>query len=332
MTLKELPRSSPAVVAILAFDGVQALDVTGPMEVFATANELRHTSGPPYQVVLASWREATLSTHAGVRLSEAVPIHRLDTTIDTLVVCGGSEAVLREAAFDAPLAAWLRQRATVTRRMASVCTGALVLAAAGLLDGRRATTHWRRCAEMRHFFPNVSVDADAIFVVDPPFYTSAGVTAGIDLCLHLVASDWGDTLALDIARELVLPLRREGGQAQYSAGLRLQAQASPRLQSVISELLSDPRGDWSLQALSKRLAMSERSVSRHFQDATGFTPAAFVALARVERAKQLLASSPWPLERVAAQSGFGSVDGLHRAFVHGVGVTPGAYRRRFGAP
>jgi transcriptional regulator GlxA family with amidase domain len=199
-----------------------------------------------------------------------------------------------------------------------------------MLDGRRATTHWDFCNAMRAFRPAVRLEPDAIFVADPPFYTSAGVTAGIDLCLSLVEADYGPQLALAIARNLVLFMRRPGGQTQYSAGLNVQAAATPRLRQLIADISADPSGDLSVPELAARAAMSERTFSRVFQKETGISPAAFVELARVNRAKALLETSDWTMARVAERAGFGSVEGLHRAFNKRVGVTPGDYRHRFG--
>jgi transcriptional regulator GlxA family with amidase domain len=176
----------------------------------------------------------------------------------------------------------------------------------------------------------VRLEPDAIFIADPPFYTSAGVTAGIDLCLSLVEADQGPGVALAIARNLVLFMRRPGGQSQYSAGLNVQAAATPRLRQLIADIIADPSGDLAVPRLAERAAMSERTFSRIFQKETGVGPASFVELARVDRAKALLETSDWPLARVAERAGFGSVEALHRAFNKRVGATPGAYRERFG--
>jgi transcriptional regulator GlxA family with amidase domain len=210
-----------------------------------------------------------------------------------------------------------------------VCTGAFVLAAAGLLDGRRATTHWASCERMRAFRPAVRLEPDAIFVADPPFYTSAGITAGIDLALFLVESDYGADLARAVARNLVLFMRRAGGQSQFNPGLDVQLAATPRLRRLIAEVASDPTGDLSVESLAERAGMTARSFSRRFRRETGVTPAAFVEMARVNRAKALLETADWSLARVAERAGFGSLAALHRAFGRSVGITPGEYRDRF---
>ncbi|QOT79889.1 GlxA family transcriptional regulator [Cupriavidus basilensis] len=320
-------------VVVLGFEGVQSLDVVGPMEVFAVAN-LHSPAGrrKPYEVRLATQAGGELGTHAGLRLAGAVALADLPERIDTLVVGGGSEQSLRRAATDPDLLAWLQARARRTRRIASVCTGAFVLAAAGLLDGRRATTHWNACGLLKTLRPAIQVEPDAIFVADPPFYTSAGVSTGIDLCLSLVEADCGPEVALAVARELVLFLRRPGGQSQFSTGLRLQCNATPRLRALLAAIIDDPRGDLRGPVLAARAGMSERTFARAFARETGEPPARFVEGARVERAKTLLEGSEWRLERIAERAGFGSVDALHRAFLKRIGVTPGEYRERFGPP
>lgn len=318
-------------IAIIGMDGFQALDMVGPMEVFAVANLYSPPGPPPYRVTLASPRGGELVSHAGLRFAGIVALKDLPATIDTIVIVGGDEAALRAAAADAALLHWLGERVAHTRRIASVCVGAFVLAASGLLDGRRATTHWNHCATLQALFPSVRVEQDAIFIAEAPFYTSAGVTAGIDLCMSMVEADCGANLALAVARELVLFMRRPGGQSQFSAGLEIDPGASPRMRALLTAIIEDPSGDLSGPALARRLCMSERTFSRAFRKETGYTPARFVELARIERVKALLESSDLPLERIAERVGLGSMDTLHRAFLKRVGVTPGIYRVRFGA-
>jgi transcriptional regulator GlxA family with amidase domain len=314
-------------IALIGYDGAQALDLVGPLEVFSMANN--YAPRPAYEVILASPAGGEIVTNSGLRLAGATPLADLPDDLDTLLMSGGHEYGLR-ALGDSGVLAWLEARQATTRRMGSVCTGALVLAASGLLDGRRATTHWGACEVLRELRPQVQVEPDAIYVADPPFYTSAGVTAGIDLCLALVEADLGPQVALDIARNMVLFMRRPGGQTQFSAGLSVQADASPRLRLLLSEVIADPTGDLSLPALAARAGMSERTFSRVFLKETGVTPARFVEQARLDRAKALLEASDWPLARVAERSGFGSLDALHRAFQKRLRVTPGEYRDRFG--
>ena len=321
------PASRVRTVALIGYDGAQSLDIVGPLEVFSMAN--RFGGVPVYDILLASPDGGTIACNSGLALGGSVALADLPEDLDTILVAGGSKDALRRES-GGRIPDWLNRRAETTRRIGSVCSGAFVLAATGMLDGRRATTHWDFCDEMRGFRPAVQLEPDAIFVADPPYYTSAGVTAGIDLCLSLVEADHGPQLALDVARNLVLFMRRPGGQTQYSAGLNIQVAAAPRLHTLIADISADPRGDLSVPELADRAGMSERTFSRVFQKETGIGPAAFVESARVNRAKALLETSDWPLARLAEQAGFGSVEGLHRAFNKRVGVTPGEYRQRFG--
>jgi transcriptional regulator GlxA family with amidase domain len=280
-----------------------------------------------YAPVMASPNGGEILSNSGLRLTGTVALADLPNELDTVLIGGGDEHGLRSME---SAARWLRAQAGAVRRMGSVCSGALVLAACGLLDGRRATTHWGVCDIMRDLRPAVRLEPDAIFVADPPFYTSAGVTAGIDLCLSFVEADLGPEVALAVARNLVLFMRRPGGQSQYSAGLNVQAAATPALRKLIADLGADPTGDLTLPRLAERAGMAERTFSRVFQKETGTTPAAFVEIARIDRAKALLETSDWPLARVADRSGFTSLDALHRAFQKRVRATPGDYRQRFG--
>ncbi|MGU7772743.1 GlxA family transcriptional regulator [Burkholderia sp. MR1-5-21] len=327
-----MPPSTPSArdIAVIGFDGVQSLDITGPMEVFAVANRYLPEHAIPYRTILASRLGDDIVTHAGLRLAGPIALAALPADLDTIIVTGGSEQALREAASDAGVLPWLHERTAHTRRIASICTGAFVLAAGGWLDGRRATTHWNACALLQSLRPAVKVEPDAIFVDDPPFYTSAGVTAGIDLCLALVEADCGAATALAVARELVLFMRRPGGQSQFSVGLDMHADATPRMRTLLAEIVDDPTGDLSVAALAARVRMSERTLARAFRKETGHAPAQFVQAARIERAKSLLERSDWPLDRVAERAGFGSVDALQRAFAKQVGIAPRDYRARFG--
>jgi transcriptional regulator GlxA family with amidase domain len=314
-------------VALVGYDGAQSLDIVGPHEVFSMANT--YAGREAYDVLLASPEGGEIITSSGLPLGGSIALSELPGDLDTILVVGGREKGLRAMGDNGSLE-WLRDRHGRTRRLGSVCTGALILAASGLLDGRRATTHWGACPTLAEMWPDVRLEPDAIFVADPPFYTSAGVTAGIDLCLSLVEADLGPQVALDVARNMVLFMRRPGGQTQYSAGLAVQAAATPRLRVLLSEVVADPTGDLSLPALADRAGMTERTFSRVFQKEAGTTPGAFVERARLDRAKALLETSDWPLARVADRAGFGSLDGLHRAFQKLMGVTPGEYRQRFG--
>ncbi|HIE1650594.1 MULTISPECIES: GlxA family transcriptional regulator [Burkholderia] len=327
-----MPQSTRSArnVVVVGFAGVQSLDITGPMEVFAVANRHLPDHAVPYRLTLASQHGDDIVTHAGLRLAGAAALAALPERIDTIIVAGGDEAALRHAASEAGVLPWLRTRIASTRRIASICTGAFVLAAGGWLDGKRATTHWNQCSALQALCPDARIEPDAIYVSDPPFHTSAGVTAGIDLCLALVEADCGAPTALAIARELVLFMHRPGGQAQFSVGLDIQAGATPRMRSLLADIADDPAGDLGVAALAARMHMSERTFARHFVKETGLSPAQYVLAARVERAKALLERADWPLERIAERSGFGSVDALQRAFSKRVGISPRDYRARFG--
>ena len=320
-------RSSRRNIALVGYDGAQSLDLVGPFEVFRMANYYSGTQ--TYQIMLVSPRGGDIVANSGLRLAGAIALKDVPRDLDTILVAGGDERGVR-GAVDSEIVAWVRSRAKRTPRVGSVCSGAFVLAAAGLLDGRRATTHWESCDELRRMRPQVELEPDAIYVADPPFYTSAGVTAGFDLCLSFVEADCGADIALAVARNLVLFMRRPGGQTQYSAALNVQAAATPRSRKRVAQVTADPTGDLGVPQLAERAGMSERTFSRVFHKETGLTPAAFVEIARVDRAKALLETSNWPLARIAEKSGINSLDALHRAFQKRVGVTPGDYRARFG--
>lgn len=226
------------------------------------------------------------------------------------------------------------KRAASTRRIVSICTGAFVLAATGLLDGRRAATHWDSADRFRELFPQVDLDADVIFVADPPYYSSAGVTAGIDLSLALIEADHGPHMALSIARELVLFLRRSGGQSQFSTGIHIPSRGPQPIVDLATRILEDPSGRHNGEGrqvpdLAGLVNMSDRTFFRTFREVVGTTPAKFVEEARVHRARSLLEETERLLDEVAFDSGYGSVDALHRAFQKSLGITPVSYRERF---
>jgi transcriptional regulator GlxA family with amidase domain len=310
-------------VVIVAFPGVQTLDVTGPAEVLRAATRLHP---PGYDVTVVAPEAGPLRTST-VSLMPDAPLEDCTGRIDTLIVAGGTGA--RAAEDDERLIAWLRDAAQRSRRVTSVCTGAFLLARAGLLDGRRATTHWASCADLAQRYPAVSVEPDPIFVRDGHVATSAGVTAGMDLALALVEEDLGREVALGAARWLVLFLKRPGGQAQFSAQLAAQtADRAPlrELQAWIPDHLSE---DLSVAALARRAVMSERNFARAFRRETGMTPAAYVEAARVESARIALETGELPVESVACRAGFGTVETMRRAFRRRVGVSPMDYRSRF---
>ncbi|HEX6582273.1 MAG TPA: GlxA family transcriptional regulator [Thermoleophilaceae bacterium] len=310
-------------VVIVAFPGVQTLDVTGPAEVLRAASKLHP---PGYDVTIAAPDLRPLRTST-VTIVPDLPVDACRFPIDTLIVAGGTGA--RRAEEDEALIAWLREAAKRARRVTSVCTGAFLLARAGLLDGRRATTHWASCADLAERYPAVTIEPDPIFVRDGNVATSAGVTAGMDLALALVEEDLGRDVALEAARWLVLFLQRPGGQAQFSAQLATQtADRAPlrELQAWIPDHLGE---DLSVPALARRAQMSERNFARAFRRETGMTPGAYVEAARVESARIALETGDLPVDNVARQSGFGTVETMRRAFRRRVGVSPVDYRTRF---
>jgi transcriptional regulator GlxA family with amidase domain len=323
-------RSPPNVtrrVEVLAYPEVQLLDVTGPLQVFASANDLVTKAGeaPPYAIRLVSPGGHNVEASAGVRLV-ADPLPTLEPCPDTLVVAGGEGVVA--ASVDAMLVDWVRERTRGTRRTASICTGAFLLGAAGVLDGRRATTHWLYCDELARRFPAVQVESDPIFVCDGSIWTSAGVTAGIDLALALVEEDLGRKVALTVAQYLVVFLKRPGDQAQFSETLSLQA-ADDRFGSLHDWISRHLAADLSLPVLASQAGMSERSFSRHYAESTGLTPARAIERLRVEGAKRLLTDTRLPVKRISQHCGFGSEETMRRSFLRVLSTTPQDYRARF---
>jgi transcriptional regulator GlxA family with amidase domain len=315
----------PRRIEILAFPDVQLLDVAGPLQVFASANDLVCAAGKPrpYEPVVVADRPLVTAS-AGLGLAtQILPAPRL--SLDTLIVAGGFGVY--EACENDELIDWIKARAKTARRIASVCSGAFLLASTGLLNGRRAVTHWRRCAEFARRFPAVRLEPDPIFIRDGNIWTSAGVTAGIDLALALVEDDLGRAIALAVARHLVVFLKRPGGQAQFSATLALQ-QGDARFERLHAWIADNLQRDLSVASLADAAGMSERSFVRHYRQATGRTPARAVEQVRVEAARDLLERGR-PVKRVAAHCGFGSEETMRRSFLRLLGATPQAYRERF---
>jgi transcriptional regulator GlxA family with amidase domain len=324
------PRFQPnrlRVVEILAYPAVQLLDVAGPLQVFASANELAAGQGmaPPYAPRIVSAAGPLVTSSAGLALM-AAPLPRVRVPLDTLLIAGGPG--VHAAAADAALLAWVQGRARQARRVASVCTGAFLVAAAGLLNGRRAATHWLHCDELGRRFPAIRVEPDPIFVRDGKIWTSAGVTAAIDLALALVEDDIGRSLALAVARHLVMFLKRPGGQAQFSTALSLQG-ADDRFGALHDWIAGRLTDDLSVPVLARQAGMSERNFSRRYAAATGTTPARAVERLRVEAARRLLSDTPMPIKRIAARCGFGSEETLRRSFWRLLAATPQDYRARF---
>ncbi|MVA57684.1 GlxA family transcriptional regulator [Agrobacterium vitis] len=313
------------IIDILGFENAQLLDITGPFQVFATANdELRLLGKPPaYQLRLVA-KTGQVITNSGLALaSQELP--KADQAIDTLMIAGGRG--VNAACCDEDILAWIRTRAAHARRVCSVCSGAFLLAEVGLLDGRKAVTHWNRCAEFSERFPQVKLDPDPIFLQDGHIWTSAGVTAGIDLALALVEADLGRSLALAVARELVVFLKRPGGQSQFSTMLALQ-QGSDRFDALHSWILDNLRRDLSVETLASHVHMSTRSFCRHYLKFTGRTPARAVEEIRVETARRLLEQGV-SVAQTRLRCGFGADETMRRSFLRILSTTPQAYRERF---
>lgn len=318
---------SARTIVLIAFDGVEVIDVAGPASVFSKAEELRPGS---YGLHLASPGGGTVTTNSGVSFAATKPLDELPTAIDTLIVAGGDEPAVRAVIAQGYIGRWLTHVAPRTRRMASVCSGAFALAAAGLLDGREATTHWRVCEMLQALRPQVRVQRERIYVHDGPIWTSAGVTTGIELALALVEDDLGHEAAMAIARTLALPMLRGASQPQLSPALQAQGPASHRLRELVAWISMHPQDDLSVQTLARLAMMSPRHFARAFSAEIGCTPARFVEQTRVAIAEQLLRQTRWPQQRVAERSGFGSVDALQRAFMRRHGVPPTAFRNSDG--
>ncbi|MFF5447730.1 GlxA family transcriptional regulator [Streptomyces sp. NPDC012888] len=315
----------PRDVLVVLYDGVQSLDVTGPFEVFSAVRRFPGRTG--YDVRTVSPGGAPVRTNSGLTL---VPDGRLEDAgpgADTTVIVPGGQY----SADRAPrVTDWLRAHGGRAGRLVSVCTGSLLLAEAGLLDGLRATTHWAACERMARDYPAVRVEAEPIYVRDGRVATSAGVTAGIDLALALVEEDLGRDLALTIARHLVVFLRRPGNQAQFSAQLSAQTARREPLRDVQQWITEHPGEDLSVEALAARAALSPRHFARAFQAETGVTPGRYVERVRVEHARRLLEDSRDGIAAIARACGYGTPEALRRAFVRALGQPPAEYRRRFG--
>ena len=312
-------------IEILAYPDIQLLDVSGPLQVFASANDFRTQAGEPapYEVAVVA-ASPRIRTSAGLVLeAAALPVHGLE--IDTLIVPGGWG--VNAACEDPELLQWVIGRSHDATRTASVCSGAMLLATAGLLDGRRAVTHWGRCAEFARRFPAVRLEPDPIFIRDGNVWTSAGVTAGIDLALSFIEADLGRRVALAVARELVVFLKRPGGQAQFSQTLKLQ-QGDERFDRLHGWIQDNLDGDLSLPNLAERANMSPRSFSRHYREATGRTPARAIEEIRIEAARRMLERGQ-AVNQTARRCGFGSEETMRRGFLRVLGTNPRDYRERF---
>jgi transcriptional regulator GlxA family with amidase domain len=311
-------------VAMLIYPGVAPLDVAGPLQVFGVANFLRKQK--LYDVVTVAPTAEPVPTPLGFAFMPTCAMEDLPLPVDTLLVSGGGGP---DTGTQPEILAWLRHARPHARRFGSICTGAFALGAAGLLDGKRVTTHWAFGEALARRHPTAIVEIDPIFIRDGDLYSSAGISAGIDLALALVEEDHGREFALSIARYLVLFLKRSSGQAQYSSQLRAQFSTVPAIRQVQSWCQENLDGDLRVSALCKIAGMSERDFVRKFREDTGRTPGEYVGSARLEAARQLLTESKLSLKGVAQRCGFGSAAAMRRAFIGRIGVPPREYRDNF---
>jgi transcriptional regulator GlxA family with amidase domain len=335
-------RTTPGTVErtmlFVLYDKVTLQDVAAPLEIFARANDF----GARYHVLLASPTGRPVATTSFTRLSADIRIAEAPDRFDTLFVPGGVPAdfTFTPSTHEIPeeptpetvpeaLAA-VRTLAPRASRIASVCTGAFLLAEAGLVDGCQVTTHWAHCARLAQRYPRVSVQPDALFIQDGPFITGAGISAGTDLALAMVEDDYGTVIARRVARWMVVFLQRPGGQAQFSVWSETPVPTTRGLREVLDTVVLDPAADHSTAALAARAAVSERHLTRMFRDEVGMTPARYVERARVETAKRLLVTGDDSQETIARRAGFGSPETMRQAFRRNLGVSPGSYRSRFG--
>lgn len=320
---------APLRVGFLGYENANALDLVGPAEAFATA--VRETGKGNlercYEISIIGLTRRAFRAESGVVFQPTVTIENAPS-LDTLIIPGGCG--LRVPDINRKAADWISRKAKSTRRVASVCTGIYGLAATGLLDGRRVTTHWRWAVEVTKRFPKLKVEQNALFIKDGPFYTSAGVTAGIDLALALIEEDFGAKMALSIAREMVVYLKRSGGQEQYSEPLQFQTNSSDRFTELVAWMANNPTKQMSVESLARRASLSPRQFFRRFKEHFASSPATFVETMRLNEARRRLAAGETSIERVAESVGFNGADSFRRAFQRRFRVTPSKYRRSFG--
>ncbi len=325
--------AKPHRILMLAFPDCQLLDVTGPMQMFAGANgELGRQA---YRLSILAPERGPLRTSSGIRIvaDQAIgdfPPAKLRDS-DTVIAAGGSPG-LQHALERGEIARFVQRADRSGARIVSVCSGALLLATAGVLDGRRAATHWSAVEQLRRLRPQVEVDAEAIYVRDGHVWTSAGVTAGIDLALALIEADFGRATALAVARRHVVLRIRPGGQRQYSSELAAQGIRDERLSRLAERIAERPQQDWRIEALASEAGMSLRSLSRLFRKELNASPAEFVEHVRIDRARRDLLDTNAPVAQVAARCGFGSLRRMDRAFARLISATPSEFRARFKSP
>ena len=321
-------------IILFTYEDGMMLDVVGPADVFAAAAQYatsrKPNMPPPYKVTVIANEAGPVTMSNGVQLVASQAYDNLKGPIDTLLLCGGNEAGMREVEKDPRFSSWLKRKADTVTRLGSVCSGAFFLARAGLLDGHRATTHWVACEQLADEHPEVEVVEDAIFVKSGDIYTSAGVSAGIDLALSIVEEDLGRDVAMNVARHLVLFLRRPGGQSQFSAQLAAQSAKTDKFDTLVAYVADNPEADLSVTALADKAAMSPRNFARLFRDEVGETPAKYVEHVRLDAARRKLEEDDDKVDAVAAATGFGTAETLRRTMKRHMATTPEAYRASFG--
>ncbi len=319
---------TPKHIVIVGYDNITSLDLAGPLEAFNSARieDSRGVSQACYKVTIAALGAKTFSSESGLRMTAACSLSSL-RHLDTLLIPGGSG--MRTSDDGQKLANWIARHQHRIRRIASVCTGIYGVAPTGMLDGRKVTTHWKYAADLASRYPKLQVDANALYLRDGKFYTSAGITAGIDLALALIEEDFGAQVALEVARELVIYVKRAGGQEQYSEPLKFQVESTGRFADLAAWMLAHLARDLSVEALARRVNLCARQFNRRFKDEFKSTPAAFVLRLRLEEARSRLTNPDSSVESIASSVGFQDSDSFRRAFVQRFGVAPGQYRSRF---
>ncbi len=332
ITKQQVENSPVRSIAIAAYPGVEVIDIVGPMEVFTFANVILQAEGlatqPVYRIEVLAKDEKPITTLSGLQIVPTTIYGKAFDTLDTLIVPGGVAPEL--AVNDAELIEWICTCSNKVRRLVSVCTGAFMLAKGGLLDGRRATTHWGWSDQFMQEYPLVQLEPDRIFVCDGPVWSSGGVTSGIDLALAMLEEDWGHKLALHVARYLVVFLKRPGGQSQFSAYLKTDAANRRDFRELKAWIMENPNADLRVETLAERVDMSPRNFARTFLLETGTTPAKFVEMVRTDLARHYLESTKKQVNEVAQKAGFKDSETMRRTFVRHVGINPVEYRARFG--
>ncbi|HMD15630.1 MAG TPA: GlxA family transcriptional regulator [Terriglobales bacterium] len=332
--LTSLLRESPTRrIAFLVLPTTNLLTIAGPIDVFTLASDVLQQSGrrttPAYNIELLSSDDSPVPTASGISLTGAKAWKKASRPIDTLLIT--TSAIRSHMPFDSELLRWVQVASKHVRRLGSVCAGAFVLAASGLLDGRRATTHWSAAGRLAQMYPKVRVDGERIYTRDGHIWTSAGVSAGADLALAMLEEDHGHELALAVARRMVLFLRRPGGQSQFSSQLAAQAAEHHPIRELIAWIVDNLNGDLSVPTLARRAGMSERNFGRIFQKEIGLTPARYVAQQRLETARRMLEETGEKVETIALSAGFGDGEALRRSLQSRLRISPALYRKRFGA-